>query len=492
MSLRAQHVFEGLAYVYETQISVSNSKTPLWLNANKYGLSSLDRSNGYVRAAIGRDVHLDDARKVGVGYGLDIALPYNYDVKVAIQQLYAEFRYKRLSFTLGSKYLPMELKNQSLSSGSQALGINARPVPQFRISVADYYTLPYTRQWLAVKGHLSYGYMTDGDWQRDFTSQSDKWTEGTLYHSKAGFLRIRKPSSSFTIELGLEMATLFGGTINIYDNTTQQMQQFQGGHRLVDFWHAFTPGGSDFVEEEEGYVNAEGDVLGSWLARFTYDHRDFEIALYADHFFEDHSSCYNLGYYGYGKDGDWQKRSKKLYLYPLKDGMLGVELKLKRQDYLKCIVVEFINTRYQSGPIYHDHTPNIYDQIGGQDNYYNHKFYSGWSYYGQVIGNPLYLSPIYNDGEIDIQNNRFFAWHFGLQGSFSANLNYRLLATWQKGLGTYRKPYPTARENFSFLAEVGYALPRLCGWSVKAGFGFDQGKLLGNNNGFQLSVTYKR
>ena len=39
----------GWALDVEMQGSLSNSKTPLWLNANKYGISSLNAQNGYVR-----------------------------------------------------------------------------------------------------------------------------------------------------------------------------------------------------------------------------------------------------------------------------------------------------------------------------------------------------------------------------------------------------------------------------------------------------------
>ena len=39
----------------EAQLSASDGTTPLWLNANKYGLSSLDKTNGYARIGeIGR------------------------------------------------------------------------------------------------------------------------------------------------------------------------------------------------------------------------------------------------------------------------------------------------------------------------------------------------------------------------------------------------------------------------------------------------------
>lgn len=35
---------KDVQYSVEMQASVANNKTPLWLNANKYGLSSLDKT----------------------------------------------------------------------------------------------------------------------------------------------------------------------------------------------------------------------------------------------------------------------------------------------------------------------------------------------------------------------------------------------------------------------------------------------------------------
>ena len=120
-------------------------------------------------------------------------------------------------------------------------------------------------------------------------------------------------------------------------------------------------------------------------------------------------------------------------------------------------VLEYVYTKYQSGPIYHDHTISINDHVSGQDNYYNHYIYSGWQHWGQVMGNPLYLSPIYNDnGCIEIMNNRFVAWHLGFDGSPIDNLDYRVLATYQTGYGTYSMPYLAPRYSFSMMIELGY------------------------------------
>ena len=82
------HPFDGVEYKVEAQASVSKGQTPLWLNANKYGLSSLDKTNGYFRAAVERPLSHDDERKWGVGYALDVAVPVHYSSKAIIQQAY--------------------------------------------------------------------------------------------------------------------------------------------------------------------------------------------------------------------------------------------------------------------------------------------------------------------------------------------------------------------------------------------------------------------
>jgi hypothetical protein len=139
----------GLQYNIEMQASVSKGQTPLWLNANKYGLSSLDKNNGYLRASVLRPLSTDSMRRWGIGYGLDLVAPYHYTSKMVVQQAFAELRWLHGAITVGSKQFPMELKNNSLSSGSQTLGINARPIPQVRLSLPDYWTLPLRQRLVA-------------------------------------------------------------------------------------------------------------------------------------------------------------------------------------------------------------------------------------------------------------------------------------------------------------------------------------------------------
>ena len=152
------------------------------------------------------------------------------------------------------------------------------------------------------------------------------------------------------------------------------------------------------------------------------------------------------------------------------------------------MVVEYLYTKYQSGPLYHDHTMNIPDHIAGNDDYYNHGTYPGWQHWGQVMGNPLYRSPIYNDnGRIHVANNRFMAFHLGVDGNVTRTTDYRLLATWQDGLGTYDQPYLKKRHNVSFLVEAGCRLKH--NWQLRGGYAMDFGSILGHNAGVQFTLS---
>lgn len=481
---------ENTTYMTEIQASFSSGKTPLWLNANKYGLSSLDEANGYVRAAVVRPLQADSARRWAVGYGADIVVPLNYTSGFVVQQAFVEARWLHGTLGVGSKEYPMEMKNQTLSSGSQTLGINARPVPQVRIALPEYWRLPFLGGWLHLKGHIAYGMMTDDSWQHSFTSRKSKYADRVLYHSKAGYLKIGKDggSSPLSVELGLEMAELFGGRPYQPDKNGE-MVRIPTHTGLSAFWNAFVPGGKDATDGM--YVNKEGDILGSWVARVGYDRERWRLSVYADHFFEDHSQMFLLDYNGYGTGSEWNKwKRSRYFMYALRDIMLGGELNLKDGTWLRDVVVEYIYTKYQSGPYNHDRTQNISDHVAGVDDYYNHSTYTGWQHWGQVMGNPLYRSPIYNtDGSISVADNRFWALHLGADGRPAARLGYRILATYQVGWGTYKKPFVRKHHNVSFLTEANYRFGH--GWKATAAYGMDFGssRMLGHNAGLQLTLS---
>lgn len=487
-------LLNGVEYAGELNgMASGGDHAPFWLTSNQHGLVSVENYSSLLRGSLIRPIETDSMRKWRIGFGVDAAVGTNYTSTFMLQQLYGEAQYKAGRLTIGAKERPMELKNNELSTGSQTLGINARPIPQIRLELPDWWQVPLTRGWLQFKGHISYGRFTDDHWQHEFTHKQERYADNTLYNSKAGFLRVGKDDGRhpLSVEFGLEMATQFGGTT--YERTADgTMQVTHNSTNFKAFWNALIPGGADAYESEFEYSNYLGNSLGSYLLRINFDKPTWHFSLYADHFFEDHSAMLMVDYNGYGTGNQWNRRDTWTFLlYDFKDMLLGGELLLKRGTWVRNIVAEYIYSKYQSGPVYHDHNPGASDHIAGMDNYYNHNLYAGWQHWGQVIGNPLYQSPIYNtDGKIVISNNRFMAFHIGLGGQPTPELSYRLLATWRDGLGTYIKPYTRRREQVNIMAEANYAFRQksLKGWSVGFEIGYDNGDIVGNNFGGMLKI----
>ena len=486
---------QSINYKIEADGGLADGKTPLWLNANRYGLSSLKTCNGYLRTAVFKtmkgypeeevkhtepDLHEHTQRKWDWGTGLDVVLPCHYTSDFIIQQAYIEGRWLHGIITIGAKEFPEEQKNEQLSSGSQTLGINARPVPQIRLELPDYIKV---FKWLGFKGHLSFGWMTDSHWQERFADPDSKWAKDMLLHTKSGFLRFGRPDGHFTVEAGMEMACQFGGI------TYNHGKAIKRGSGLKDYWQAFVPGGEGDIGEGP-YANVEGNGVGSLMCRFNLNEPDWKAACYIDHFFDDHSQLFFLDFDGYGDTStDYRTHKYTHYIfYTPRDALIGSEITLKKGTWLKDIVFEYIHTTDQSGAVYHDSEPGLAAHVAGRDDYYNHYFYPGWQHWGQAMGNPLYRSPIYNtDRHIDFKDTRFIAWHLGVSGSPLPVLDYRILATIQKGWGTYDNPYVPIERNFSMMIEASYRFRQ--GWMLKGAFGLDHGKLLGNNTGFRLTLS---
>ena len=473
-----------------TEIFVEGSTTfsdgdfaPFWLTTNHYGVSSIKKNSAYLRTGIARSIETDSLRQWRIGYGADFVLAKNFTSKFFIQQLYAEAEYKGWRFTFGSKEREMELKNDKLSTGELLQSINAHPIPQFRIDRPYFWSIPGTRGWLSVKGHFAYGWFTDGSWNESFTSEAratakangtniPRYYKKTLYHSKAGFLRIgndEKFPLSFTG--GFQMCAQFGGEAwNVSkrpdDDSDFDPSHVKQGRGFSSFWHAFIPGGSD--ESDGNFKNNEGNLLGDYLLSLDYHGKGWSIRTYADHFFEDSSGLF--------WDFGW------------KDWMWGWEVNLPKNPFVKTLLYEYLTTKDQSSGIYHDDTPALDIHNCGIDNYYNHNFY-GWQHWGQAVGNPLLLSPIYNsDTQLMFYHNRIMSHHAGISGFPTEELQYRLLWTFVKSWGTYYYPTTDPLTAHYYLIELNYQPKRLKGWNFTASCGINHGSLIGKSTGGQITI----
>ena len=195
---------KDVSFFVETSGTLSDgSHTPFWLTANRYGLSSVERNSGYVRGGLFRSAMTDSTRRWEIGYGADFVVPINYTSDLIVQQLYADVRWRKGLLTLGQKQQPMQLKNNKLSSGSQTFGINARPYPEVRLALPDYWEIPGTKGFLSFKGHIALGMYTDNRFQEYRARGFGDYDQDVLMHTKAGYFRVGKKEKPFNAELTL-------------------------------------------------------------------------------------------------------------------------------------------------------------------------------------------------------------------------------------------------------------------------------------------------
>ncbi len=462
------------AYHYEVELNGSAATgdfTPFYLTANRMGLSSIKRNNGYIRAGFFKENSYDS--RFSWNFGIDLAGAAHYTSAFIVQQLYAGVRYRSLDLTVGSKEMHSGIVDRQLSSGDMLFSGSARPIPQARIGIERWTYIPYTKHKLAVKGYFSVGMFTDQDWQYTFTKgHNTARTKDVLFHAKGLFLRWGDTEKfPLTIEGGLEMATQWGGTIIQADGSV-----IHAPHGFKNFIKAIIPMHSSSNDDtfSPDKINVEGNHLGQWIAAIGWapKHADWSARLYYEHFFDDHSMM------------TWD--------YVWRDMLLGVELKLPKNPVVEKFVYEYLTTKDQSGPVLNESEPNLPEQVSGCDNYYNNWMYNAWQHWGIAIGNPLLLSPIYNsNGAITFYHNRVKAHHFGFSGRPTPEIDYRVLVSYTRSWGSYALPTPQVKTMVNTMVEVGYSPRRLEGWGARLTFGADGGSMMGHNYGAMLSITKK-
>ncbi len=495
LPLTAQAQISRLADNIEYEVKAegtagSGDAAPFWFTSNKYGLGSNEPNSALLRASIQRSAKADSLHSWHFGYGLDIVGAVNHEAAFVLQQAYLDIQYKVLELSIGQKERPLELRDQQLSTGGMTTGINARPIPQVRLGLHEFWNIPGTRKWLGIKGHIAYGMFTDNNWQKENAGTSGHRAADVLFHSKAFFIRVgNEEKFPLTLTLGIEASAQFGGEVWNVTKRADDTSDFDANridmpNELKDFWNVLLMTGSDYTDGD--YPNASGNQLGSWHIRLDFNKGGWGLSYYMEHFFEDSSQSFLCE--------RWTENgSRKTFRqYNLKDMLYGAEMRLPRNRFLTAIVYEHLRTTDQSGPIYHNSTSILEDQVTGIDNYYNHGIYTGWHHAGYAIGNPLLLSPIYNDASdgIKFMHNRIVANHFGLRGDPTDWLGYRIMMTQERSLGSYETPLTDPAKGNFLLVEGTYRPTQVPGLSLTLSYGQNHGELLGQSRSAMLTVSY--
>ncbi len=500
-------------FVQLNSISTDGDNTPYWLTANRQGLTSAERNSYYGRYGID---YGGIFKNNNFGYRIsgDIVTAHNSNADFFVQQLFGEISWQWLTLSIGSKehfsetrihptqyagsriignkvnkWFPnLHYNNLTmLSSGGMTYSGNSRPIPQVRLEIPEYIPFPWTKGWLKIRGHIAYGRFTDDSYQEKFTKGNDITIYGKNihYHSKAGFIEIGKAEKfPLLFEGGLEMYTQFGGDMYTHKDGLKVSMPTS----LADYWKAFIPlSGSDDTPEVE-QTNISGNMIGSWHAAFNVPTKIMDIRVYGEHMFEDFSQLF---FFEYQSD---RHGERNIIYYPWKDMLYGIRLtnKSKVFPFISALQYEYLSTKDQSGALYHDPSDHFSEQMDGNDNYYNHGIYPGWHHWGMGIGNPLIISPAYNDNSsLKFRSNRLIAHNIGVNGSLECvqlPIAYRLQYAYSENWGTHVNPLENIRYSTSLLGEFIYA-PSGKGWLGSIAVAYDKSSFIGENLGVMFTLT---
>lgn len=461
-SLSAQ---TGLDYRVEVFGSAGTGDyTPFWMTSNTYGAVPFNLNNGYIKPALFYGKSLNEDWKIQAG--VDLVAAAHHTSSVFVQQLYADVQYQNVLLSIGPKERYNSILNKRLSVGDLNYSTNARPIPEINLSFPEYTTVPFTKQILTFKADFAVGKSFDNDYILETKNDQASYCKDILWHHKSLFLKLEEPGHQFplSLEFGLSHAVQWGG-----------WSSYQGGFNLPSSLKDLARvivgkgGGSDAADGDQ--ANVLGNHQGTMHLRFNYRATDFVASAYKQHYFDDNSGM---------EYANWR------------DGIWGLEFELLNNTVVRNIVLEYVQTTHQSGPMHfleYDSSRDV--RGGGDDDYYNNFAYAtGWSYFGRAIGNALLSSPFYNeDGTLYFKNNRIKALHLGVSGDITTQFSYRTLFTATQAWGRHSVSFLKRKDNFSALLEVSYLPAKHKDWQFSSQAALDIGDLYNDNTAFSLKVT---
>ena len=467
-----------ITYDLTTEAAVGTGDyTAFQLVTNRHHALSTRSNTGYLRGAI-NVVHTLN-KDFTLSGTIDAIASVHAEQNVFLQQCYANISYQSFFIEAGSREIKPVLRDDQLSTGAFVKGTNAKPIPQIHFGTDDFWTVPYTSDWLQINFDFGYGKFMDDDYhEKKFYqegSHNSKYTIGTYYHQKHLYFR-SNPNKHFFISAGIEHAVQFAGTRYEYKNG--ELVSKKKPKNMKAFGNVILPlGDGNYFENNSNEDWVYGNHLGMMTVQIGWNvNNDHQLQVYLDDTFEDGS--------GMRKSNGW-------------DGLWGLQYNNKTigNQYVRCAVLEYFQTTNQSGPLHWDSRDypdpirsQITDFVTGDDNYYNHYFYDGYAYYGMTPGNALITSPIYNkDGFLGFRDNRVKAWHLGISGEVTDHLSYLIKGSYRKGWGTYQNPLPVKHHSFDAMLQGIYNTGP---WQFSAAYAFDKGNIYGDCSTFNLKISF--
>ncbi|MCD7972276.1 MAG: capsule assembly Wzi family protein [Candidatus Azobacteroides sp.] len=471
-----------LDYRIETFGSVATGDhTPFWMLYHNWGMVPLKSDNGYLRGGTFYKQELNQDWSFNAGMDLAISTSHSYNT-AWIQQLYGELNWRFFRLNIGSKEDYLSLLDKNLSSGDFVFSNNSRPIPEIRISIPEFILVPHSKGNFYIKGNFSVGKFMDGKWMENTAREQNRnYTKNVLSHFKSIYFRFGniETRNKLQFTVGMDHRAQWGGEIYRYDAVNNEYSKTSQPHGLSDFMRVLIAkeGRSSSSEADQAY--AAGSHWGAYLFKLEYKlNPDRILSAYVQHFYEDGSGMVFENYW---------------------DNLLGIQYQVNKKNIISKAVFEYIYTKHQTGPVHFNITmdeehSHLKSKGNGNDNYYNNVDYvQGPSYFGRTLGTPLFLSPEYNrDGHLNFKSNRIIAFHLGVEGYFTPDFSYRLLATTGETWGRYYVPYINTRTGFASNLELIYDWnsEKIKELELKLSLGFNKGEFFDEDSwGAGITIT---
>lgn len=469
-------------------VSGSDSYLPFWMTANQYGLMP-ERNGALALLSAGQD--FDDSMTWQFRWGASAAVntyndplsPASSPVNLMIDQLFGSVRWKALTLDLGQRHREMDflgadpsLGSLSVTGGHVVESGNARTMPGALITL-DPIAVPFTRDRLWIFGAFG-----------DYATMDKRFMQDALIHRTRMGARL-DVTGRLSLSASLDHYALWAGT---------SPDGFVQPHSLKDYFRVITGSSAGSTGTISDQVNVIGDQGGSEIFRADWRGDGWKLTMQHDIPYSDASGM-------------------KFYNFP--DGINTLHFGWDDKDrWISDLLYEYHYTMYQSGPIngevIGEHgeklTPEGVSTKGKDKYFWNGEYKSCWTHFGRMICSPLFLPAGIHDGtwssalmNMDMENNRFKAHHFGMGGKLWKKHPYRLMLTWSRNYGTYNKSYAgenpadkpwgsvkeTGLDQFSaaFTGKVGF---RIKGLSMLYGLYLDRGEIRHDSIGATLGVRY--
>lgn len=392
-----------------TILSTENDLLPFYLINNRWG--EVNEGDKFFLAA-----ELNYSKRLSKNFNLNTGFSFRND---RISSHFARIEWKKLFLSLGREKITIGGLRESLSSGSLGLSKNARPIPSIVMGTTDYIDVPFTDGFFKTKGHISHGWL-----------EENRYISNALLHSKSFYLKL-----DLDEQIGWSAAS---GVVHFAQYGGVSPQGEKQPSSFADFLRVFAGSGlpiSGFGTA--GEINGLGNHLGIVETVVTQKIGKNRLTINYQKPFEDFGGLQYISFTDY---------------------LFGIEWAFpKKKSLVNRLYAEYIQTKWQGGPGLPDATDfiqneddNFGNSFGGRDDTYNNFLYrSGWTYKGQTIGNPLFLTyqrtldflEVYPDYGVAIANNRIRAVHFALEGWLGEHINYTGRLTYSENFGTYSGLY---------------------------------------------------